>query len=653
MLVRFKRFRRILRYFGTQPSVNAYEEVYKKSINNPHHFWIEQANKIHWFKKSDKVLDSSNPPFYKWFPEGLTNTSFNALDYQIQQNRGHNLALIYDSPITNSKSKYTFYELLEQVEKAAGVLVSLGVKKGDLVVIYMPMIPQAAVAMLACSRIGAIHSVVFGGFAATQLATRIDHAQPKVVISASCGVEPSRIIPYKPLLDAAINKAKYKPKACLIVQRPGFPKASFTSRDHDWDEEMAKAKPHDAVPVESTHPNYILYTSGTTGNPKGVVRDTGGHIVALKFSMDHVYNMQPGEVWWAASDIGWVVGHSFSLYGPLINGNTTIFYEGKPVGTPDCGAFWRVISEYKVNSLFCAPTAFRAIKKEDPEGRELSKYDLSSFKSLFLAGERADPDTVKWAEKILQNRPVIDHWWQTETGWPMVANCLGLHRFPIKYGSSTKPVPGYSFKVFSDEHEELPIGQLGNIAAKLPLPPGTLKTLWKNDDKFVSAYLSKYPGYYDTGDAGIIDEDGYVHIMSRTDDVINVAGHRLSSGGLEEVLASHPNVAECCVVGVSDTMKGQLPLGFLIIKSGVQESKYPQIKKEVVSLVREQFGAVAAFKLVCIVPRLPKTRSGKILRDTMKKIADGVDYVVPPTIEDDTVLEEIKQALSELGYPKK
>ena len=631
-------------------SQQGYERVYRRSLEDPNGFWAELAEEIHWERKWDKVLDDSNPPFYRWFSGGVLNTCYNALDIHVERGRADQLALIYDSPVTGTIKRYTFAQLRDDVAKLAGTLRSLGVDKGDRVIVYMPMVPEAVTAMLACARIGAVHSVVFGGFAANELATRIDDAKPKVILSASCGIEVARVIEYKPLLDNAIELSSHKPEKCLILQRPQAEASMVSGRDLDWQEATAQASPADCVPVQATDPLYILYTSGTTGQPKGVVRDHGGHAVALKWTMKGIYNVEPGEVYWAASDVGWVVGHSYIVYAPLLHGCTTIVYEGKPVGTPDAGAFWRVISEHGVGTMFTAPTAFRAIKKEDPNGEFIGKYDLSNFRTLFLAGERCDPDTLAWAQDKLKV-PVIDHWWQTETGWAIAANCLGIEALPIKAGSPTRPAPGYDVQFLDESGNPVPDGQMGSIAVKLPLPPGTLPTLWNNDERFKQSYLDTYPGYYLTGDAGYRDDDGYVWIMSRIDDVINVAGHRLSTGGMEEVLASHPDVAECAVVGAADQMKGQLPLGFIVLKAGVDRPA-DEIERELIQLVRDKIGAVAAFKQATIVARLPKTRSGKILRGTMQKIADGVEYKTPATIDDPAILGEIAESLKELGYPK-
>jgi propionyl-CoA synthetase len=627
------------------------QAAFDRSLKDPVGFWGEAAEAIHWYKKWKKVLDDSRQPFYRWFAGGEVNTCYNALDLHIEEGRGNQPALIYDSPVTNFTKTFTYCELRDKVAAFAGALAHLGVGKGDRVVIYMPMIPEAAVAMLACARLGAVHSVVFGGFAANELAARIDDAQPKVVVSASCGVEVKRIIPYKPLLDEALRIAKHKPHKCVIFQREMERAELAVDRDCDWDEVMGAAKPHECVPVAATDPLYILYTSGTTGQPKGVVRDNGGHLVALKWTMKNIYGVDPGDVYWAASDVGWVVGHSYIVYGPLFHGNTTILYEGKPVGTPDAGAFWRVISQHKVKVMFTAPTAFRAIKKDDPTGALIKNYDLSNFKALFLAGERCDPDTLYWAESHLQV-PVIDNWWQTETGWPICANCRGIETLKVKAGSPSKPVPGMDVRVVDPENREMRRGEIGSLVVKLPLPPGTFPTLWNADERFVASYLSQFPGYYTTADAGYMDEDGYVYVMSRTDDIINVAGHRLSTGGMEEVLASHPDVAECAVVGVYDELKGQVPVGFLVLKRGVDRD-HDEIVTGVVQMVRQRIGPVAAFKTALVVPALPKTRSGKVLRGIMQKIADGHDYKIPATIDDSSVLTEITMALVEVGYAKK
>ena len=632
-------------------ATGALNDAFKRSLEDPAGFWGEAAVGVHWYKKWEKVLDDSQQPFYRWFAGGEVNTCYNALDLHVEQGRGNQPALIYDSPVTNSITTFAYRALRDKVATFAGALAHLGVGKGDRVIIYMPMVPEAVVAMLACARLGAVHSVVFGGFAANELAARFDDAKPKVVVSASCGVEVKRIIPYKPLLDEALRIAKHKPQRCVIFQREMERAELVAGRDCDWDEVMEAAKPHECVPVAATDPLYILYTSGTTGQPKGVVRDNGGHLVALKWTMQNVYGVGPGDVYWAASDIGWVVGHSYIVYGPLFHGNTTILYEGKPVGTPDPGAFWRVISQHKVKVMFTAPTAFRAIKKEDPVGSLIKNYDLSNFKALFLAGERCDPDTLSWAESRLRV-PVIDHWWQTETGWPICANCLGIEPLKVKAGSASRPVPGMDLRVVDLQNREVQRGEIGALVVKLPLPPGTFPTLWNADERFVASYLSQFPGYYMTADAGYMDEDGYVYVMSRTDDIINVAGHRLSTGGMEEVLASHPDVAECAVVGVYDEVKGQIPVGFLVLNKGVDRDP-DEIVREVVQLVRQKIGPVAAFKTAVVVPGLPKTRSGKILRVTMQKIADGKDYEMPATIDDSSTLTEVAKALSQVGYARK
>jgi propionyl-CoA synthetase len=628
---------------------STYDQVYARWREAPESFWAEAAEAIHWYKKWDKILDPSNPPFYRWFTGGMVNTCYNALDRHVEQGRGDQPALIYDSPVTDTIKTFSYRELQDKVARFAGALVRQGLQKGDRVIIYMPMVPEALIAMLACARVGVIHSVVFGGFASHELASRINDAQPKLIVSASCGVEAGRVLAYKPLLDKAIEIASVKPERCIVFQRPQEKASMIAGRDLDWSDLMAEAKPADCVPVAATDPLYILYTSGTTGMPKGIVRDNGGHLVALMWSMKNIYGVEPGEVFWAASDVGWVVGHSYIVYAPLFNGNTTILYEGKPVGTPDPGAFWRVISQHQVRVLFTAPTAFRAIKREDPAGDYIRKYDLRCFRTLFLAGERCDPDTLLWAEKQLAV-PVIDHWWQTETGWPIGANCIGLGMLPVKPGSCTKPVPGYDVRALGDDGRELAAGQIGNLAVKLPLPPGCLPTLWNNDEGFQKSYLSGYSGYYLTADAGYRDEDGYLWVMSRTDDIINVAGHRLSTGAMEEVLSSHPDVAECAVVGVTEAIKGEIPLGLVVLKAGVQRP-HDEIVAEVVAMVRERIGPVASFKVASVVKQLPKTRSGKILRGTIKKIADGVDYRVPPTIDDPGILDAITADLALLGYP--
>jgi propionyl-CoA synthetase len=628
-----------------------YDEVFQKSIADREGFWGEAAEAIHWYKKWDKVLDESNKPFYRWFSGGEMNTCYNALDRHVENGRGNQAALIYDSPVTKQIQKLTYEKLLDQVKRFAGVLKGVGVEKGDTVVIYMPMIPQASVAMLACARLGAIHSVVFGGFAPYELAIRIDDAKPKVIVSASGAIEVTRLIEYKPMVDKAIELASHKPEKCIIFQRPQVKAELLAGRDYDWDELMSHAVPADCVPVKATDPLYILYTSGTTGKPKGVVRDNGGHAVALRWSMEYIYGVKPGEVFWSASDVGWVVGHSYIIYGPLLTGCTTVLYEGKSVGTPDPGAFWRVISEHGVKVLFTAPTAFRAIKKEDPGGEYIRKYDLSNFRYLFLAGERLDPDTYHWAHNLL-HKPVIDHWWQTETGWPITANCMGIEEFQIKPGSSTKPVPGFDVQILDSNGKKLRSKEEGLVVIKLPLPPGTLPTLWNADDRFFESYAKIFPGYYFTSDGGYIDEEGYVYIMGRVDDVINVAGHRLSTGEMEEIVAQHPDVAECAVFGVHDSLKGQLPLGLVVLKSGVNREN-GDIKKELVKMIREEIGPIACFKEAAVVARLPKTRSGKILRGTMRKIADGETYTMPSTIDDPAILGEIEEALKRVGYAQK
>jgi propionyl-CoA synthetase len=621
-----------------------YDEVYARSINDPIGFWAEAAEEIHWYKKWQKVLDDSHKPFYRWFAGGEVNTCYNAIDRHVANGRGEQLALIYDSPVTEAIQSFTFNELQTSVAKCAGALAALGIAKGDRVIIYMPMIPEAVVAMLATARLGAIHSVVFGGFASHELAVRIDDAQPKVILTASCGIEPGRIVRYKPLVDTAVEMAAHKPAKCVVYQRSIQTAELKPGRDLDWNETVASAAPHDCVPVAATNPLYILYTSGTTGQPKGIVRDNGGHLVALNWTMRHLYGVEPGEVYWASSDIGWVVGHSYIVYGPLIHGCTTVLFEGKPVGTPDAGVFWRVISQHNVACLFTAPTAFRAIKREDPQGNLIRNYTLSKFRTLFLAGERLDPDTLHWAEDLL-HVPVIDHWWQTETGWPISANCVGMGKLPVKPGSATKPVPGWSIEVLNESGKPAKPKEIGSLVCKMPLPPGTLSTLWNADSRYQDSYLSEFPGYYKTGDAGFIDEDGYVFVMTRTDDVINVAGHRLSTGGIEEVLASHPDVAECAVVGVADSLKGQVPLGLLVLKAGVERAREGDIVRETVNMVRERIGPVAAFKTAIVVKRLPKTRSGKILRGTIQKIAECQEYKVPATIDDPAALLEIEEAL--------
>jgi propionyl-CoA synthetase len=625
-------------------TADRYDQLHARSLSNPEGFWGELAEDISWTRRWDRVLDDSNPPFYRWFQGGILNTCYNAIDRHVEAGRGEQPAIIHDSPVTNTVRTITYRELLDQVAAFAGALRGFGVEKGDRVVVYMPMIPQTLVAMLACARLGAVHSVVFGGFAPHELAVRINDAKPRVVVSASCGVEPNRLVQYKAMLDAAIEESRHKPERCVIFQRPQEKAALIPGRDIDWNDAVAGTTPAECVPVGATEPLYILYTSGTTGRPKGSVRDNGGHAVALKWTMQNFYGVRPGEVFWAASDVGWVVGHSYIVYAPLLHGCTTVVFEGKPVGTPDAGTFWRVIEQHKVSTFFTAPTAFRAIKREDPRAEYTKKYDLSHLRALFLAGERSDPDTLRWAEEHLKV-PVIDHWWQTETGWAICGNPLGTQRFPVKYGSACKPMPGYDLDVLGPGLEELPRGQNGGLFAKLPLPPGTLTTLWNDDDGFRKTYFSTHPGYYETGDAGYIDEDGYVYVMCRTDDIINVAGHRLSTGEMEGILASHPDVAECAVIGTADALKGQVPLGFLVLKSGVNRPR-DAIVKEVVQMVRAQIGPVADFKRAVVVERLPKTRSGKVLRSTMQKIADHQEYNIPATIDDASTVQEIAEALS-------
>ncbi|MBY6115243.1 propionyl-CoA synthetase [Mameliella alba] len=627
-----------------------YQDVYDSAQADPEGFWMAAAEAIDWEKKPSKALFDRGDHMYEWFADGMVNTCWNAVDRHVEAGRGEQTAIIYDSPITHTKREISYVELRNRVANLAGALRGKGVEKGDRVIIYMPMIPEALEAMLACARLGAVHSVVFGGFASNELAVRIDDAKPKCIIAASCGMEPGRVVHYKPLLDGAIELSEHKPDFCVIFQREQEVAQLIEGRDYNWHGFQYGVEPAECVPVEGNHPAYILYTSGTTGQPKGVVRPTGGHLVALNWTMKNLYNVDPGDVFWAASDVGWVVGHSYITYGPLVHGNTTIVFEGKPVGTPDAGTFWRVIQEHKVKSFFTAPTAFRAVKREDPKGEFVKKYDLSGLRAVFLAGERADPDTIEWAQNQL-NVPVIDHWWQTETGYCIAGNPLGIEELPIKLGSPAKPMPGYDIQILDEGGHQMPRGELGAIAIKLPLPPGTLPTLWNAEARFKKSYLEHFPGYYETGDAGMIDEDGYVYIMARTDDVINVAGHRLSTGGMEEVLAAHPDVAECAVIGVTDQLKGQLPLGFLCLNAGTNRP-HDEIVKESVKLVREKIGPVAAFKLACVVDRLPKTRSGKILRGTMVSIADGKDYKMPATIDDPAILDEIKEALQALGYAK-
>ena len=623
-------------------SIN-FKEIYKNSIENPEDFWKKNSEDIFWFKKPSKILNTSNHPFYKWYEDGITNTCYNALDIHIDRGRGDKTALIYDSPITGSKSKLSYKELKDKVSKFAGALVNQNIQKGDRVIIYMPMIPEAVVAMLACGRIGAIHSVVFGGFASNELASRIDDSKAKLLITASCGFEPSRTVEYKPLVDGALKLASHKVQNVIFYQRKGNEVKLNAPLELSWDEALSNAKETECVEMKSNDYAYILYTSGTTGVPKGIVRDIGGHIVALKWTMKNIYNIDENDVWWSASDIGWIVGHSYIVYAPLFKGCTTVLFEGKPVGTPDAGAFWKIISEYKVKSLFTAPTAFRAIKKEDPEGKFFSKYNLDSFESLFLAGERADPDTIKWAEGLLKV-PVIDHWWQTETSWAISSNCTGIEMMETKYGSACKAVPGYDVKVIKPDQSLAKPNEMGDIVVKLPLPPGTFPTLWNADERYKNTYMSNYEGYYQTYDAGHIDDDGYIWIMSRTDDIINVAGHRLSTGAIEEVLSDHQSVAECAVIGVADKLKGQLPIGLIALKAGVDKDN-ETISKECIQMVRDKVGPVAAFKTAIVVKRLPKTRSGKILRGTVRKIADKEEYKMPATIDDPAILDEIKEEL--------
>jgi propionyl-CoA synthetase len=628
--------------------VSRYHEVYARWQRAPAGFWGEAAQEIDWIEPAKRVFDPNAGVYGRWFVGGVCNTCWNAVDRHVRQGRGEQPAIIYDSPLAGQKRALTYHALRVETQVLAAILRNLGVEKGDRVVIYMPMVPEAVIGMLACARIGAVHSVVFGGFAANELATRIDDAKPKVILSASCGLEPSRIVSYKPLLDEAIRLSAHKPDACLILQRPQEEAALIAGRDLDWakarDEAIISADlVHDCVPVAATDPLYILYTSGTTGRPKGVVRDNGGHMVALKWSMRNLYGVEPGEVYWAASDVGWVVGHSYIVYAPLLHGCTSILYEGKPVGTPDAGAFWRVISEHQCVAMFTAPTAFRAIKKEDPQGKFFTQYDLKRFRTLFLAGERADPDTLTWAENLLK-KPVIDHWWQTETGWAIAGNPVGLGQLPVKQGSATVAMPGFDVRMVDEACKEVPANTMGSIAVKLPLPPGCLPTLWQQDDGFKQTYLTEFPGYYKTADAGFKDEDGYIYVMSRTDDIINVAGHRLSTGAMEEVLSSHKDVAECAVIGIADELKGEVPCGFIVLKAGVNRP-VAEIEQECIGLVRERIGAVAAFKLAITVSRLPKTRSGKVLRGTMKKIADGQSWTIPATIDDPLILNEIESAL--------
>jgi propionyl-CoA synthetase len=633
------------------PIASRYPKVYAHWQRDPEGFWREAAEAISWFEKPKTIFDKNAGVYGRWFPDGVMNTCYNAVDRHAEGGRGEQIAFAYDSPVSQSKRNITYKELQREVSAFGAILRDFGIEKGDRVVIYMPMIPEALVAMLACARIGAVHSVVFGGFAPKELATRLNDAKPKLLLTASCGIEVQRIVPYKPLLDAAIEMAESKPEAVILFQRPQVKAEMKKGWDWDWatlrEAALAANRTSECVPVKATDPLYILYTSGTTGIPKGVVRDNGGHAVALKWSMENMYGIKEGEVWWTSSDIGWVVGHSYIVYAPLLHGCTSVVYEGKPVGTPDAGAFWRVASEHGAVALFTAPTAFRAIKKEDPEGKFVKQFDMSKFRALFLAGERADPDTVKWSENIL-GVPVIDHWWQTETAWTIVGNPMGLGALPVKHGSPTVPMPGYDVQIVDDGGKAVEAGKMGNIVVKLPLPPGCFPTLWQNDAKFKESYLAEFPGYYKTADAGYRDEDGYVYVLGRTDDIINVAGHRLSTGGMEEVLASHADVAECAVIGVTDQMKGEVPVGFVVLKAGVNKP-HDTIEKELIALVREKIGPVAAFKTAMVIARLPKTRSGKIVRGTMKKIADKEPWNMPATIDDPVTLDEIKTALQGKG----
>ena len=625
---------------------STYNSVFSQSIQNKEDFWSKAAEDVRWIKKPTQILDASNPPFYKWFKGGKINTCFNALDRHVEEGNGDRTAIIFDSAMTGVKKKYSYQELTKEVSILAGALQAHGVQKGDRVIIYMPMIPESIMAMLACARIGAVHSVVFGGFASAELASRIDDSGAKVILSASCGLEPGKIVEYKPLLEDALKKAKHKIEKVVIFQRDSH-QATIDSNFIDWKDFIKNAKPAECVSCDANDPAYILYTSGTTGTPKGILRDIGGHVVALKWTMKNVYDINPDDVWWSASDIGWIVGHSYIVYAPLFHGCTSIVFEGKPVGTPDPGTFWRIISEYKVKTLFTAPTAFRAIKKEDPNGDYFKKYDLSKFEALYLAGERADPDTIHWAEKLLQ-KPVIDHWWQTETSWSITGNFKGLGLFETKYGSAGKPAPGYDVRVLKEDGSEAKPGEMGDICVKLPLPPSTFPTLWNADQRYKENYMTTYPGYYQTYDAGHIDEDGYVWIMSRTDDIINVAGHRLSTGSMEEVLSEHPDVAECAVIGIADKLKGQMPVGLVVLKAGVTKS-IEDVQKECVKMIRDRIGPVAAFKTAIVIKRLPKTRSGKVLRGTMRKIADKEEYKMPATIDDPAILTEITDSLKTAG----
>lgn len=625
-----------------------YDAIYQRSIKDRDGFWSEAASGIDWIAEPDRVLDDSDQPFFRWFPGGQLNTAHNALDRHVAAGRGDQAAIIYDSPVTNTIERISYRELTDRVARFAGALQQQGVTKGDRVIVYMPMVPEAVVAMLACARLGAIHSVVFGGFAANELAVRIDDCQPKVIVSASCGIEPNRLVDYKPLLNGAIEIAEHKPERCIVLQREAGKADLNPDRDVDWNEAVAAASPVAPVPVLATDPLYILYTSGTTGQPKGIVRDNGGHAVALHWSMKNIYNVDPGEPYWAASDVGWVVGHSYIVYGPLLHGNTTVIYEGKPVGTPDAGAFWRVIADHKVPVMFTAPTALRAIRQQDPDAEHLARYDLSHFRAQFLAGERCDPETLRWTEEVLKV-PVIDHWWQTETGWSIAANCLGIEALPVKAGSPSRAAPGWDVKALAVDGTELPRGEIGALCAKLPTPPSAFSTIWGSRERYVRGYLANYPGYYETGDAGMVDDDGYIHVMARTDDVINVAGHRLSTGAMEEVLATVPDVAECAVFGADDELKGQLPIGLMVMKAGCDREEV-DIVKDAIGLVRERIGPVAAFKHAGVVQRLPKTRSGKILRGTMRSIANGSEYKMPATIDDPSILAEIEEKLVSMGY---
>ncbi len=625
-----------------------FDETYRRSLDEPEAFWAEAAAAIDWDRQWDRVLDDSRAPLYRWFTGGRLNTCWNALDRHVEGGRAEQTALIYDSPVTDTVASFTYRELRDAVAHFAGALAAQGVERGDRVIVYMPMVPEAVIAMLACARLGAVHSVVFGGFAANELATRIEDAKPKVIVSASCGIEPGRVVAYKPLLDAAIATVDVKPQRCIVLQRPMLEAELDPTQDVEWDDALAGAEPAPCVSVEATDPLYIIYTSGTTGQPKGIVRDNGGHAVALAWSMKSIYDVDPGEVYWAASDIGWTVGHSYTVYAPFFHGCTSVLYEGKPVGTPDAGAFWRVIEEHGVCTLFTAPTAFRAIRQQDPEGDRIDRYDLSGFRALFLAGERCDPETLRWAEEQL-GVPVIDHYWQTETGWPVAANCIGIEHLPVVPGSPTRAVPGWDLRAVDEGGAERPPGEIGALVVRLPLPPGSSPTLWNADERFRETYLSAFPGYYQTADAGYIDENGYVFVMARTDDIINVAGHRLSTGAIEEVLAAHTDVAECAVIGAADQLKGQLPVGLLVLKAGVERPE-DEIVAEVVQLVRDRIGPVASFKRAVVIERLPKTRSGKILRGTMRRIADSEEYTTPATIDDPAILEEIAQALKRIGY---